>query len=282
MTVGVSGQFGADLVDDGRERRHGRAQVERDEEDAEQCEGPAGPERSLRESSSPIQSRLAVMADFARYLPLSARPPQDETGVSSHWGADIAAVLEAVADLLAVQPAASTRDPEPASGLERPRRRGLPVVAPRRADERAGARDVAGPGRERLQPAPRRRVVRTPRRRPPRRRARRRPPRHRRRQARRPRTHGHQGARHRRRRAASTSPDRSGAVLPLRPAASGAVALRRALNGPTEIKAVIRDRSLTATDAEWSFGRGPAMSDTAEAILLFLYERSDRAPGSGV
>ncbi|GAA1824831.1 maleylpyruvate isomerase family mycothiol-dependent enzyme [Agromyces salentinus] len=60
--------------------------------------------------------------------------------------------------------------------------------------------------------------------------------------------------------------------------ASGAVALRRALEAPTEIKAVIRGHSLAATDADWSFGNGPVLEATAAELLLFLYGRSDTAP----
>ncbi|KQO99592.1 hypothetical protein [Leifsonia sp. Leaf264] len=221
------------------------------------------------------------MADFARYLPLSARPPQDETGVSSHWGADIAAVLDAVADLLVVQPPTALETPSlhpgwsvrdvagylswrlavPTAELVRAtslalvengfsQRRVAESFARRGADLPvaeivAGLRSIAVDKRaDRGRTGIRELAITV--------------------------VGGLDIARP------------LGAVLPLRPAASGAVALRRALNGPTEIKAVIRDRSLTATDADWSFGRGPAMSDTAEAILLFLYERSDRAPGSAV
>ncbi|KQM82368.1 maleylpyruvate isomerase family mycothiol-dependent enzyme [Agromyces sp. Leaf222] len=60
--------------------------------------------------------------------------------------------------------------------------------------------------------------------------------------------------------------------------ASGAVALRRALEAPTEIKAVTRGCTLAATDADWSFGHGPVLQGTAAEILLFLYGRSDTAP----
>ncbi|GAA1968119.1 maleylpyruvate isomerase family mycothiol-dependent enzyme [Agromyces allii] len=60
--------------------------------------------------------------------------------------------------------------------------------------------------------------------------------------------------------------------------ASGAVALRRALEAPTEIKAVTRGRTLAATDADWSFGHGPVLQGTSAEILLFLYGRSDTAP----
>ncbi|SFR70163.1 TIGR03083 family protein [Agromyces sp. CF514] len=60
--------------------------------------------------------------------------------------------------------------------------------------------------------------------------------------------------------------------------ACGAVALRRALEAPTEIKAVTRGRTLAATDADWSFGHGPVLQGTSAEILLFLYGRSDTAP----
>ncbi|KQQ95668.1 hypothetical protein ASF62_04000 [Leifsonia sp. Leaf325] len=219
------------------------------------------------------------MADFARYLPLSARPPQDETGVSSHWGADIAAVLEAVADLLAVQSPAALDTPSLHPGWsvrdvagylswrlavptsELVRATSLALVengfSQRRVSESFARRGADLPADELIAAL---RAIAVDKR-------------------------ADVGRTSIRELAIAVvgGLDISGplgAVLPLRSAASGAVALRRALNGPTEIKAVIRDRSLTATDAEWSFGRGPAMRDTAEAILLFLYERSDRAPGS--
>ena len=62
------------------------------------------------------------------------------------------------------------------------------------------------------------------------------------------------------------------------PRAAGAVALRRAASAPTEIRAVIAGHSLRATDADWSFGRGPVLEDTAAALLEFLGGRSLRAP----
>ncbi len=62
------------------------------------------------------------------------------------------------------------------------------------------------------------------------------------------------------------------------PRAAGAVALGRAAAAPTEIRAVIAGHSLRATDADWSFGRGPVLEDTAAALLAFLGGRSLRAP----
>ncbi|MFF2370856.1 maleylpyruvate isomerase family mycothiol-dependent enzyme [Agromyces sp. NPDC058110] len=69
-----------------------------------------------------------------------------------------------------------------------------------------------------------------------------------------------------------------GVPIPVPERACGAVALRRALEAPTEIKAVTRGRTLAATDAEWSFGHGPVLQGTSAEILLFLYGRSDTAP----
>ncbi|MET0955304.1 MAG: maleylpyruvate isomerase family mycothiol-dependent enzyme, partial [Cryobacterium sp.] len=64
-----------------------------------------------------------------------------------------------------------------------------------------------------------------------------------------------------------------GLRLTIHPIAAGAVALRRSLIAPTEIKAVLRTRRLVATDAEWSVGHGQKLSGTAEDILLFLFGR---------
>jgi len=60
--------------------------------------------------------------------------------------------------------------------------------------------------------------------------------------------------------------------------AGGAVALGRAASAPTEIRAVIAGHSIRATDADWTFGRGPVLEDTAAALLDFLGGRSLRAP----
>ena len=59
--------------------------------------------------------------------------------------------------------------------------------------------------------------------------------------------------------------------------ASGAVALARGLSGPVGARAVTRERTLVATDADWTVGRGPAIEGTAEAIVLFLFNRGTLA-----
>jgi hypothetical protein len=64
-----------------------------------------------------------------------------------------------------------------------------------------------------------------------------------------------------------------GLTLAVAPTASGAVALRRSLIAPPGIKAVLHRRTLVATDAHWSVGRGPARPGTAESISLFLFGR---------
>jgi hypothetical protein len=60
---------------------------------------------------------------------------------------------------------------------------------------------------------------------------------------------------------------------------SGAVALARALSAPLPIRAVVRGRTLRATDAEWEFGAGPELAGSARELVLFLYGRAG-VPGS--
>ena len=69
-----------------------------------------------------------------------------------------------------------------------------------------------------------------------------------------------------------------GAVPELDQTTSGAVALARATSAPTPIRAVIAGHSLRATDAGWSFGRGPDLEATAVELLNFLGGRSLQAP----
>lgn len=71
----------------------------------------------------------------------------------------------------------------------------------------------------------------------------------------------------------------TGVPLVVDPVTSGAVALDRALRAPHAVKAVIRNRTLTATDAEWSFGSGPEIAGTASELMLFLDGRAG-VPGS--
>jgi len=64
-----------------------------------------------------------------------------------------------------------------------------------------------------------------------------------------------------------------GLTLPVHATAGGAVALRRSLIAPTEIKAVLRTRRLVATDAEWSVGHGTPLRAPASGLILFLFGR---------
>jgi hypothetical protein len=61
--------------------------------------------------------------------------------------------------------------------------------------------------------------------------------------------------------------------LPVDPTTSGAVALARALAAPLPIRAVVKGRTLRATDAGWEFGSGPQIAGTARELVLFLYGR---------
>ena len=41
----------------------------------------------------------------------------------------------------------------------------------------------------------------------------------------------------------------------------------------------MKNRTLRATDADWTFGTGPELAGTAAALVLFLYGRAG-VPGS--
>jgi hypothetical protein len=71
----------------------------------------------------------------------------------------------------------------------------------------------------------------------------------------------------------------SGAGFSVDPVTSGAVALARAAAAPLPVRAVIRGRTLKATDAGWEFGSGPELAGTARELVLFLYGRGP-VPGS--
>ncbi len=62
--------------------------------------------------------------------------------------------------------------------------------------------------------------------------------------------------------------------LEVDPVTSGAVALDRSLRAPLAIRAVVRRRTIRATDADWAFGNGPELAGRAAAIVRFLYGRT--------
>ncbi len=55
---------------------------------------------------------------------------------------------------------------------------------------------------------------------------------------------------------------------------SGAVALDRSLRASSAVRAVVKNRTLRATDADWEFGSGPELRGTAAQIVLFLSGRA--------
>ena len=69
-----------------------------------------------------------------------------------------------------------------------------------------------------------------------------------------------------------------GVAAQVDPKTIGAVVLYRTGAAPLEIRAVLSGHTLQATDAEWSFGHGPVLQDTALRILAFICGVSDEAP----
>ncbi len=69
-----------------------------------------------------------------------------------------------------------------------------------------------------------------------------------------------------------------GATPELSPRTSGAVALYLAATARTPIRSVISGHALHATDAGWTFGRGPALEAEAVPMVEFLAGQSLVAP----
>lgn len=67
-------------------------------------------------------------------------------------------------------------------------------------------------------------------------------------------------------------------VVALDPTTSGAVALYGATRAPFDRRAVLTGSTVHATDADWSFGRGPLREATARQILVFVLELGDEPP----
>lgn len=66
--------------------------------------------------------------------------------------------------------------------------------------------------------------------------------------------------------------------VPLSATVSGAVALYAATRMPFARRAALAGSSVHATDADWSFGRGPVREATAREILDFVLELNDTPP----
>lgn len=186
------------------------------------------------------------MADFARYLPLSSRAAVDETGVSNDWRPSVAQRLRRLETLA------------PTLDWSEPTRSGASVSS------------VLGGLVQRLESTRRERF-----------------------------------ARRLRIGADAREPDRDGIIAAIASCAaaresgvgphgvaelvavvtaelalggdlglpariSGAVALHLTLAAPLPIRAVVRDRTLIASDAGWRFGSGEPIEAPAEDLLLLL------------
>lgn len=68
----------------------------------------------------------------------------------------------------------------------------------------------------------------------------------------------------------------------LDPFLAGAAALYASGAAPSDRRAVIRGFTVRATDADWSFGRGPTVEGTAAGIAAFLLGVSDDPPRPAV
>ena len=167
--------------------------------------------------SSGTPGEPARPADLARYLPLSARPRFDESGVTGDWGPRFAELLTAIDTMIAALPAATANRPD--------------VIAA--GDRLSAAIAAVKPGRR----------VRVP-------------------------ALGAVLAE------ALEFAAATGSALTVDPVTSGAVALDRSLRAPLAIRAVVKNRTIRATDAGWEFGSGPELAGTAAAIVLFLYGRA--------
>ncbi len=72
--------------------------------------------------------------------------------------------------------------------------------------------------------------------------------------------------------------DRTGAQAATPPEVLGRVAFHGSIRLPFDRRAVLKGHTVTATDAEWSFGKGPVLEATAEEIVRFVLAISDVAP----
>jgi hypothetical protein len=175
------------------------------------------------------------MVDFARFLPLSNRPHDDESAVTSDRRAAIAAIVEDAARLTA------SASPDRADALAAEFAR-----AARLAD--AGAAEFGAIDLPRLAATIR--------------------------EGKRRRT----GALVHAVRALLVLGDELGRQPRIEDLTLGTVALYMATSAPLERRAVVAGHAIRATDADWGFGRGPALEGTQAEIVRFLLGLSDAAP----
>ncbi len=72
--------------------------------------------------------------------------------------------------------------------------------------------------------------------------------------------------------------DRRGIPTRIEPETLGRVAFHGSLTASFARRAVLRGHTVRATDAEWSFGRGPVLEAPAEQIVRFIVGISEEAP----
>lgn len=72
--------------------------------------------------------------------------------------------------------------------------------------------------------------------------------------------------------------DRTGQRAIISPEVLGRVAFHASIRLPFDRRAVLKGHTIRATDAEWSFGKGPVLEASAEDIVRFVVAVSDVAP----
>jgi hypothetical protein len=202
------------------------------------------------------------MSDLGKYLPLSARPRRDESGVSSNWSSQVGRVALALADWF---------DEEPDTVLDLPSMRPAITVGATAVElvgrlessrsQRVRDRAAAFIGSARERPSMGRAEISS-----------------------RLRSIAIAAMAPRGRRrigdltaavvAAVDMTTAAGSPLPIDKVATGAVAVARSLTAPIEIRAVLAQRTLVATDAGWRVGRGRELEGSAAALILFLFGRT--------
>ena len=195
------------------------------------------------------------MPDWSRFLPLSARPDVDESGVSNDWRPLVADRLDRLAALAA---SPSFLEGEAAGAVSAPSASPVPASAVlgelvvrlssstgQRFATRVGAREASTPPPSSEIPSALAALASA-------------------------------------RRSGSGSRGIADLVdvvrvelslvtgVDLPPRVSGAIAMERMQRAPLPIRAAIRGRSLAATDAGWELGLGPAVRAPAEVLLRFL------------
>jgi len=212
------------------------------------------------------------VSDYSQYLPFSQRPRRDESNVTNNWAKHTGSVLLETADVLNELPPSSWRNPtlRPDTTVRQVVGELLWLLSSTRRERAASA--IGGFFREGKLPAaaaaarineaaeapPDKLVARV----------------------RELAADSLTGSATRSMRELATAvvvayeiSEATRSAITVDPIASGAVALARSLSAPLPIRAVVKERSLVATDADWVVGSGSKIEATAGAIVLFLYGR---------